>query len=424
MTEHEDKYNLYTEKIKENPLTKYKTLISLFKLGLAAVFAGVLAGLAFVAVINLADINRKESDDLRHEVTIPMDEYPDSMGSDIAANKDQEETSGISSAETTSAAESNAAEETPDIYDYVSNVVAKISPSMTTVTAINQNEDPLFEVVQDKMDFPGIIIADNDVEYLILTDYSICDVDEIVVTFADGMKTDASLVMADKTLDMAVIAVSHEDIPLGTINAIRIVQMGNSYMLKQGELIIAMGSMYGIKSAVDFGTAVSTKEVSYESDSRHGLIYTNINGAKECAGFLFNDEGMLIGNISKKFSSNNVIAYGISDIKIRLQNMTNRKHIGYLGIIGHEISDKLIEEYDMPAGVYVSAVDSYSPAYFAGILNGDIITDISGRTISNVYNIERTMCEFEPGTQVNVTVNRLGKDGYVPIVFTITLGER
>ena len=418
MAENKDKYNLYTEKIKEKPWNKHKTLFRIMKLAGASAFAGLIAGLVFLVVLWAGAADKEPQDDLRHEVTFAMEEYP---GTDT--NQNVEDTETKADENLTKAAEEDSSMTMEDnLYDYVANKIADISPSMTTVTAINQNEDPLFAMVQDKVDFPGIIIADNEVEYLILTAYDIGDVDYIEVTFADGTKTPASLVMTDRTLSVAVIAVDHEDLPDATESAIKIVQLGNSYMLKQGELVIAMGNLYGITSAVDFGTAVSTKEAAYESDSKHGLIYTNMNGTKDNAGFLFNDEGMLIGYVSSNYSSDSIVAYGISDIKIRLQNMTNRKPIGYLGVVGHELSEAVVSGNNVPMGVYVTSVEYASPAYFAGILNGDVITDISGRTITNVYNIERAMCEFEPGTEVQVTVNRKGKDGYVPIVFTITLG--
>lgn len=422
MTENKDKYNLYTEKIKERPWAKYKTLIHLVKLAAASAFAGLIAGIVFLVVIGMGELDKDSPEDLRHEVTFSMEEYPGVTTVSAQENPNQ---GNVSKGNGDVVADSSVEGENSDnLYDFVATMITKISPSMTTVTAINQNEDPLFSIVQDKVDFPGIIIADNEVEYLILTDYAIKDVDFMEVTFVDGTNAGASFVMADKVLGIAVIAVEHEDVPEQTEDSIKIVEMGNSYMLKQGELVIAMGNLHGIKSAVDFGTASSTKEVAYEADSRHGLIHTNMSGAKDNCGFLFNDEGMLIGNISSNYSSGNIVAYGISDIKIRVQNLTNRKKIGYLGIIAHEIDDGLVTEHDMPVGVYVTSVEDSSPAYFAGILNGDIITDISGRTISNVYNVERTMCEFEPGTEVQVTVNRRGRDGYVPIVFTITLGER
>lgn len=422
MTENEDKYNLYTEKIKIRPWTKYKKLINLAKIAVLAVFAGVMAAMAFIVVVRLADQKEDAPEEVRHEVTFPMEEYPGGIPSGVLQN--QEETVDKTNTETVSATEETNKEKVETVYDVVADIVSELSPCMTTVTAIHKNEDPLFSAVQNKIDFPGIIIADNEVEYLILTDYAIKDVDAVEVTFMDGEKAKASLVMADKLLSVAVIAVEHSDISSETSAGIKIVQMGNSYMLKQGELVIAMGNIHGIKSAVDFGLAVSTKEVAYEADSRHGLIYTNMNGAKECRGFLFNEEGLLIGNISSSYSAGNIVAYGISDIKIRIQNMTNRKGIGYLGVIGQDVTEELAEEYGMPEGVYVSSMEAYSPVYYSGILNGDIITEIGGRTIANVYNLERAMCEFEPGTELTIIVNRRGKDGYVPIEFVITLDEK
>lgn len=421
MTENKDQYNLYTEKIKENPWARHKTLIRLLKLAAASAFAGVIAGITFLIVIGFGSQEKQTTEIPRNEVVFSMEEYP---GETTAVKeKETEKSDPLKETESTQtdSTETKTTQET--VFDYVSGIMEDISPSMATVTAIHQNEDPLFAVVQNKEDFPGILIADNEVEYLLLTDYAIKDVDYIEVTFADGNTVNAFLVMTDKTLDIAVVAVEHEDVPEETESRIKIAQMGNSYMLKQSELVIAMGNLHGIEAAVDFGTTISTGEVVYEADSRHGLIYTSMNGAKNNTGFLFNEEGMLIGSISRNHSTGSIVAYGISDIKIRLQNMTNRKPIGYLGIIGHEIDEELAEERRMPQGVYVSSVESHSPAFYAGIQNGDVITDISGRTISNVYNIERTMCEFEPGTEVEVTVNRRGKDGYVPIIFTIILGE-
>lgn len=421
MANENENYNLYTEKIKEKPTVKYKKVISLFKLALLAAFAGVIAGLVFVLVVELAYDIEKDNSDVRQEITIPMDEYPteESKDNDVQASVDVKNNENEENIK-----ENNSEMLSFNVYDHVTEMVTQVTPMMVQVTAINRDEDPLFAVVENEDDYPGIIIGDNEVEYLILTDYSIKDVDFIKVAFSDGSTVNASMVMADKVTGIAIIAVSHEDIPIETQNNIKIVEMGNSYMLKQGELVVAIGSMYAIESAVDFGAAVSTKEMSYEADSRHGLVYTNMSGTKNSSGFIFNESGQLIGNISNSHSINNIVAYGISDIKIRIQNLINRKQIGYMGIVGREIDDVTAREYNMPTGVYVTSIENGSPAYFSGIMIGDIIVDINGRTIANVFNIERTMCEFEPGTEVTVKVQRKGREGYVPIEFTITLSEK
>lgn len=420
MEDNQDKYNLYTEKIKEKPSVKYRFWIELGKLFLAAVFVGIVAGAVFLVIVKMSGVGYNDSERERQKVTIPLDEQqPTDVVSAVQSDAQQENTGN----EENSQSESDV-EQGVETYHFVSGLISGISPSMVTITAINHSEDPLFDIRQNRVELPGIVIADNEVEYLILSDYAIKNVDSIQVTFYDGTTVDGELVLADQITDMAIIAVPHSRISYGTRENLVIADMGNSYTLKQGELVVAVGNLYGIKSAVDFGIAISTKEVTYEADSRHGLIYTNMDGETDCTGFLFNEDGQLIGSISNKYSRSGIVAYGISDLKIRIQNLSNRKPIGYMGIIGYDVNEKFAEENDMPAGAYVSSVEINSPAYYAGIMNGDIITDISKRTITNVYNVERALCEFEPGTEITVTVQRKGKNGYVPIEYTLTLSEK
>ncbi len=418
MEDKQDKYNLYTEKIKEKPSVKYRFWFELGKLCAAAVFVGIVAGVVFLAVVKRAGVGYDDSERERQKVTIPLDEQnPVESVSAVQSDTLKQESEG----ESQSAPD---VEQGVETYRFVADVINGISPSMVTITAIDHSEDPLFAIRQNRVELPGIIIADNEVEYLILSDYAIKNVDTIQVTFFDGTTVDGELVLADQITDMAVIAVPHSNISYGTRESLAIAEMGNSYTLKQGELVVAIGNFYGIKSAVDFGIAISTKEMTYDADSRHGLIYTNMDGETDCTGFLFNEDGQLIGNISNKYSKSGIVAYGISDLKIRIQNLSNRKPIGYMGIIGYDVNEEFARENGMPAGAYVSSVEINSPAYYAGIMNGDIITDISKRTITNVYNVERALCEFEPGTEVKVTVQRRGKNGYVPIEYTLTLSEK
>lgn len=421
MEDKRDKYDLYTEKIKEKPSVKYRFWFELGKMFLAAVFIGIVASAVFLAIVKTVGVEYKTDGGDRQQVTIPLDDHQqESTAAETKSGMEQTESAGNEEG-SPGKQETEAGMET---YRYVAGIIKEITPSMVTITAINHSEDPLFAVRQNRVELPGIIIADNEVEYLILSDYAVKNVDSVQVTFFDGTTIDGQLVHADSITDMAVIAVPHNKIARGTRDALVIAELGNSYTLKQGEMVIAAGSFYGIKSAVDFGIAISTKEVMYDVDSRHGLIYTNMDGEADCTGFLFNENGQLIGNISNKYSTDGIVAYGISDLKLRIQNLSNRKPIGYMGIIGYDVDENFAEENNMPAGAYVSSVEINSPAYYAGIMNGDIITDISKRTITNVYNVERALCEFGPGTEVTVTVQRKGKNGYVPIEYTLTISEK
>lgn len=472
MAENDQSYDLYTEKIKERPFAKHKKLCKILKITGLSVFAGVVAGGTFLGVVHLGGIKPVSTGEDRHEVVIPMEDYPglqsgESLlegldknstgagvldGSKDASNNVPDNSIGSSKDAVGDAPNGNGTsggnvenvngdgatlENQLALEQQASDVVAYsiaalraeiLEKSMVTVTAIHQNQDVLLSVFEQQEDYPGILVADNEVEYLILTEgdavKGLSELDSIEVTLFDESTVPAKVVMVDNVMSMAVVAVKHLDVPRAIQKELRIVEMGNSYMLKRGELLLAMGNMYGINSAIDVGMAVNTKEVAYEIDSRHGLIYTSMNGYDHCAGFIFNEAGQLIGCISPQHSKESIVAYGISDMKLRIQNMTNAKEIAYLGIIGQDIPEDIQKKLQIPSGVYLMSVEPDSPAYFAGFLVGDIITDIGGRTISNAYNVERTLCEYASGDEVKVTVNRLGRAGYVPIEYTITLGRR
>ena len=249
MADNKEEYNLYTEKVKSKPWFRHKKIMHLIKVALLSVFAGAVAGVTFLFVVDAGYSGQDSNKEVCNEVTIPMDENI-GITDDTATNADN---SSQLPEDVGEALNKSDTEEIDDkdknIYDYVDNVVSTIMPSMVTVTAISQNEDPLFAIIRNEKDYPGVIIADNGVEYLILTDYDAGTVNSLEVTFYNDVSANAQFVMGDRTTDIAVVAVRHSDIPLSTRNLIQIVGMGNSYMLSRGDMLIAMGNLYGIKEA-------------------------------------------------------------------------------------------------------------------------------------------------------------------------------
>lgn len=80
------------------------------------------------------------------------------------------------------------------------------------------------------------------------------------------------------------------------------------------------------------------------------------------------------------------------------------------------------DNYGIPAGLYVSAVEVGSPAYSAGIQTGDIITRIDAKTIENMSDFMDKLNAADSGDIMTVTVKRKSRDSYKEIVFRVTLG--
>lgn len=434
MEENKNNYSLYTEKIKESPLRKYKMLFDILRIVVCAAIFGVVAAVIFIVVVNSAGILEKDEPS-RPTATISLDDYP---GTNIEIPTEPSEIESVEAVntqndpdgtvESTMDASNNPTVETANsnlgITEYICNIADMVNPSMVTVTAIAQNQDPLLMMVERQTNLPGIIIADNNQEYLILTSSDIADANSLRVTFANGVVISGTQVQSDTVTKLAIVAVPHLDEEFLLDHRVKVAKLGNSYRVRQGETVIALGNWNGVNAMMDYGIISKVSEAVYETDSRHSILYTNMRGSKDSVGFLINEQGELVGCISGEYSKDNLVAYGISDLKLRLQNMSNQKAIGYLGIIGQEITDKMSKQYMVPIGVYVSKIETYSPAFASGVQYGDIIVDINGNVVTTLYSIERLMCELEPGTEVEITVNRLGKNGYVPVQYKVTLGTK
>lgn len=427
-----EKYALYTERIKQPFSVKYRKVIRLGKnILMTAVFAavvGVCFGLAVKATIG--DVSKTQ--DFRTEVTIPQDVPTGSETPSGDSGKLKpifEEPTDNPDVPQQPDYPNSAVEEKPFYatqYQDLSGLLEEINHSLVMVKTTSYHGDDYLTSIWQEVFGTGLFFADNGVEYLFLTQYEPCrGADSIEICFEDGYEVEAVVLSGSTVTDTAVIGVNISTIPFNVRRQLKMASVGNSYLVRQGQPLIARGTLYGLSDSMEYGMAVNTSNIIYDADGRFGMIYTNIASGAGNSGFLFNVDGEVIGVISDRDNSmGNVAAYGISDLKKILENMSNRKSIAYLGIIGYDISEDDAVKHGIPIGAYVTRTEVSSPAFFAGIQSGDIITKIGERTILNMYNVSMALCEYQPDSKVPVMVYRKGKDGYVPIEFTVTLSVK
>ena len=92
---------------------------------------------------------------------------------------------------------------------------------------------------------------------------------------------------------------------------------------------------------------------------------------------------------------------------------------GFLGVSTEGLSEAMKVALEIDHGILVDKVHADSPAEKAGILVGDIITEIDKEPISNYKTLKQTVSP-KPGQRVAVTFYRKGKK----ISQTVVLGAR
>ena len=291
----------------------------------------------------------------------------------------------------------------------------------------------------------GIIIGKNDSELLIATNYHVVEgAETLSVGFCDSTACEAKVKGYDSEKDLAVVAVSLDDIDSDTMDAITIATIGNSDDLKVGAQVVAIGNALGYGQSVTTGI-VSAKNRQLNSDDTVGDYDSDSNSATNLiqtdaainpgnsGGALLNMNSEVVGINSAKLASTEVEGIGyaiaISDVTDTLENLMNEEtrdkvdNHGVLGITVQSVDSEVSEAYGVPEGVLVRDVTEGGAADKAGIEAKTIITKFAGKVVTTKEQLVDFLSYYEPGEDVELTIEVPDGKGYKEETVTVTLGE-
>lgn len=331
----------------------------------------------------------------------------------------------------------------------VSDVVEKVMPAMVSIVNNFTETANVFGqqyTQEEAASGSGIIVGKTDDELLIVSNNHVVEsADTLTVTFIDGSEAQAQVKGLDSDMDLAVIAVSLNDLSDDTKNAITVATLGSSDDLKLGEPVIAIGNALGygqsvtngIVSALNREITLENGSTGLENGSTGTFIQTNaaINPGNS-GGALLNMNGEVIGINSNKIGGTAVEGMGyaipitsaspiIADLMERqTRTKVAEDEVGYIGISRQEVTSQISQMYNMPEGIYVVSVEEGSAAANAGIMKGDIITKFDGSSISSYSDLQKMLQYYAAGDSVTITVQRPQNGEYVSVELNLTLGSR
>ena len=65
-----------------------------------------------------------------------------------------------------------------------------------------------------------------------------------------------------------------------------------------------------------------------------------------------------------------------------------------------------------------------SPAFYAGLQSGDVITQFNGNTVLTIQEFSEKLYQCSNGENITVTVKRAGRDEYRELTFSVVLAVR
>lgn len=417
-------YDLYTEHIVKDPWKKIaRRAKKILLIMCLAVFFGLVAGLIMLLVYKVG------KDYIEDDKNQTIEKESESV-SEIESDTESKEPVTISPVETEPAETEPVTEiqiddevlkEYAGYYKSIQAVASKVKESMVTVTVTKENIDWFNATYQNISEAYGLVISADSTGYYILTDYSLVKSSgDIVITYPGGGNDTAVLLAGDATTNLAVIKTStfYED-------EVNIAAIGDSNAVLQGDFVLAVGKLYGFGGSIGYGLATGINNSVSDTDSVYHLINTDIVGSGNPTGVLCNLRGEITGIITTAYNSGNsnlITAYAVKDIVSLVESLSNGKTTPYLGIRGQEVTPQIKDKYNIPDGIYITAVETNSPAYQAGIQTGDVLYAINNIGMVSMNGFMKELGKYRPEDKISVMVKRKGRDEYKEIEFNLFLG--
>ncbi len=289
-------------------------------------------------------------------------------------------------------------------------VVQQLNPSIQRITGAPPRRLLRFTGLGS-----GVIMSSDG--YIVTNNHVIRGWREIKVALWDGRVAQGEVVGTDPNTDLAVLKIDLVDLPVAPISG--------AGELKVGDVVLAIGNAAGLSHTVTMGIISATGRSEVGRDSVRDFIQTDaaINRGNS-GGALINAAGDLVGINTSSLDDFRSGAYrrevieGISfAIPIQLASEIIDEIVeygtvrrGWLGAVFSGLPLRRAGTNSAPAqGLLVEQVSVNSPAYEAGIRQGDIILSANGKTFASPREFLLDVSEMQPGTELELEALRNGE---------------
>lgn len=436
----ENYYNVgMTDKdfIKENIVGRGESRKKMFRHYFRVLFSALLFGAVSAAVFAVSEpfvsdhIAQSETEP-KAEVTLSGEDETESVPAESAGAEDETVSVPTEAIEDVVQSEMEKYPFSIDSYDAMIANLAELASgadnSIVEVKSIADGTDFFGGPLEASDTYAGIVIATTADEVLILTsEQAVGNADSIQVTLRSGSTLQGSLKGVDATDGAAVVALPVPSLLQSELDQMKAIPLGNSNQMHRGDALIAVGAPSGAVHSSAYGFVSFAASNYAVADGSLRVLVSDVSADAEAGTFLLNTKGELVGWVSTRLGESGASGFvriaGLSDFRSRIERISNGEALPYFGIITQEVS-RSMENSGLPAGIYVRGCAQNSPAYLAGIQSGDIVTEISGKTIVSMQDYNAALGALAPGEQVSVKVLRQSGDSYRDIEFQVTAGTR
>ncbi|MBI5740851.1 MAG: DegQ family serine endoprotease [Nitrospirae bacterium] len=264
----------------------------------------------------------------------------------------------------------------------------------------------------------GVIVSADG--YILTNSHVVKDADKIKVTLSDKREFTGKVIGNDPKTEISVIRIEAKGLPT--------IPVGDSDKLKVGEMVLAVGSPFGLAQTTTMGI-VSALGRNIGLADYEDFIQTDaaINPGNS-GGALVNARGELIGINTAIFSTSGGyqgIGFAIPSnlAKTVMKSLIEKGKVvrGWLGVSIQEVTPELAQQFKMKddQGTLVADVVEGGPAEQAGLSRGDVIIEFDGKEINDPSQLRNMVANTPPGVKKEMKIIREGET----MTMSLTIGE-
>jgi len=299
-------------------------------------------------------------------------------------------------------------EATRSLQEKVIQASEEVGPAVVNIRTVQFTYDSFFRVVPRGGQGSGVIF--NKEGYILTNEHVIHDAEEIKVVLPDGREFEGKLIGSDPSVDLAVVKMEAENLPIA--------ELGDSNNVRPGEFCIAIGNPFGLQNTLTFGVISAMGRTIGPAPGKllEDLIQTQapINPGNS-GGPLLNLGGQVIGINTAIIPYGQGIGFAIP-INTATEIMDELIAYGrvirpWLGVSTLCVTPQVKERFSLTvdSGCYIIRVVPEGPAEKEGLKEGDVIVKVNDQDIGTIEDLRRALKAKEVGEEVTLVIVREGE---------------
>ena len=312
----------------------------------------------------------------------------------------------------------------------VADLVAKVAPAVVSITTTNPYSRPSVDPIRGNDDSrkstsisggfgSGVIVSSDG--YVLTNNHVVEGAAGIIVTREDVQKDyQATVIGTDPIADLALIKIQETGLPY--------LQFAEPGSYRVGDGVLAIGNPWGFGQSVSMGIISAIDRALSPSKFEDYIQMDAAINHGNSGGALVNLNGELVGINTWFYQQNKTdvpsgvnfaIAAPLAKAVMEELKENGKVKRSYIGAELEQLTPGFAANVGIPGnvrGAVVALVMQNSPAERAGLRSGDVITELDGKPVRSNLELERSIIFSPPGSSVEMTIYRDGKQLTVKVV--------